>query len=105
MFYDFMLHTTERIQGKNAIGQYIDAVRPHKAFCGDLQPVSQNVVEQINEVVGGDRIDIMYNLFTDENLELGDIVIYDNQTYLVYKINKCYDFVQAIIIKREYVRA
>ena len=105
MFYDFLLHTTTKEQTKNSIGQAIDVVRPHKAFYGDLQPVSQSVTDSINNALGGDRIDIIYNLFTDEEISLGDVVIYNEQTFLVYKLNKCYDYTQAIIIKREYERA
>lgn len=74
--------TTSYIKKKNPIGQLINFYKKEETCKCNMQPVDEKAIKY----TWGSEIKSNLQMFTDENLEVNDIIIYNNKAYRVEKI-------------------
>lgn len=100
MFYDKLLYKTEETVRKNEIGQEVKELEVANHFMGDIQPISRQAESIVSGT--GEYIQSKYYLFTDEKITIGEILVYNDATYLVVDVIPCFDFTEAVIEKRPF---
>lgn len=84
MFYDYIIFKMIKSIVENEIGQEISTWIKGESFNGDIQPTTGAFKQSVG---WGDDVSGVFTLFTDEPLQIGDIVDYEG-TYEVEKVVK-----------------
>lgn len=100
MFYDKLLYKTEEVVRKNEIGQEVKELEVSSHFMGDIQPIARQGETVVSGI--GEYIQSKYYLFTDETINVGDVLVYNNATYFVVDVIPCFDYTEAVIEKRPF---
>lgn len=80
-FYDKKLYLTIETKVKNKIGQLIEVYKKDKVFNGDIQPIDEKALKY----TWGEDIKSSYQLFSDEDILVNNILVYDNKAYKIEK--------------------
>ncbi|WP_066892942.1 hypothetical protein [Clostridium nigeriense] len=80
-FYDKELYLTIKTKVKNKIGQLIEVYKKNKVFYGDIQPIDEKALKY----TWGEDVKSNLQLFTDENILVNNILVYDNKAYKIEK--------------------
>lgn len=82
MFYDYVVYKMIKSTMENEIGQEISTWVKGESFDGDIQPTTGTIKQSVG---WGDDVSGVFTLFTDEPLQIGDMVDY-NGTYEIEKV-------------------
>ena len=96
MFYDFILEIFKRKDSINEIGQSLNTYSYDRSIKCDIQPSTKQIISK----TFGEDIDSVYTIFADDDLDVGTIVKYNNDTfrinakvdwidYKIYSIEDC----------------
>lgn len=79
MFYNFLVEIYKEVQETNEIGQCLSKYEFDYNIKCDVQPVS----EQLLYKTFGKNIDTNFIIYCDENIEVGTVVKFDNNFYMI----------------------
>lgn len=80
-FYDKKYSTTRVESKKNTIGQIIKKYVLEKEYKADIQPID----EKSFKYIWGNEIKSNLQMFCDENLQVNDLIVYNNTAYRIEK--------------------
>lgn len=81
MFYEKEIYTVKKIVEENEIGQIIEKYVKDKSIMVDIQPI--NAYAKAN--TWGNDVISQKEVYCDEILQVGDILLYKNKTYEIEK--------------------
>lgn len=80
-FKDFVIHTTTETTAKN-LGSVITSYVKFSAIQCDIQPIE----EATRAKTWGEDIEATLQIWCDEALNVGDIIVYNNEAYAIEKV-------------------
>lgn len=80
-FKNSTVYTTLKTKGKNKIGQLVEGYKSDKAIQCNIHPVDEKSIKY----VFGEDIKSSLQMFSDENILVNNILVYDNKTYKIEK--------------------
>lgn len=80
-FKNKIIYLTVKTKSKNKIGQVIEEIRRTRAIKCNIQPIEQKAIKY----VFGEDIKSSLQMFSDEELQVNEIIVYDDKAYKIEK--------------------
>ncbi|WP_195954410.1 phage collar protein [Clostridium tertium] len=80
-FKNKTVYLTIKTKTKNKIGQFIEGYKKDKSIQCNIQPMDEKAIKY----TWGEDIKASYQLFSDEDIPVNNILVYDNKTYKIEK--------------------
>ena len=78
-FYNKEVYTITKTKVKNDLGQIIEIYNKSKSFKADIQPMTEKTMY----TTWGRDLESTLEMYTDIALKVDDIVLYNNETYVI----------------------
>jgi hypothetical protein len=80
-FKNSTVYSTIKTKDKNKIGQLIKGFKKDKVMYGDIQSIDEKAIKY----TWGEDIKANYELYLDEDIQVNNILVYDNKAYKIEK--------------------